>query len=173
MDASSLDKALIIHLVITSKSGCFILRKMARNETSKRDFYRPQRSCGKVIFSQTSVSHSVHGGVSAWVHAGVHPQAGTLPGKVHPLGRCTPGQVHPRQYTPGQVHLLDRYTPPGRYTPWAGTPPPRRSLQQTVHILLGCFLVHNVIQLGVHLFGTLNNFSVNFEVSIFKTVLVL
>ena len=25
-------------------------------------FYRPQQSCGKVIFSQASVSHSVHGG---------------------------------------------------------------------------------------------------------------
>ena len=28
-------------------------------------FYRPQRSCGKVMFSHLSVSHSVHRGVSA------------------------------------------------------------------------------------------------------------
>ena len=63
-------------------------------------FYRPQRSCGKVIFSQASVSHSVHSG-------GVHPRAGTPPGQVHPRGRCTPWQVHPL----------------GRCTPWAGTPP--------------------------------------------------
>ena len=33
-------------------------------------YYRPQRSCGKVIFSQVSVSHSVHeGGGRVW-HGG-------------------------------------------------------------------------------------------------------
>ena len=32
-------------------------------------YNRPQRSCGKVIFSQTSFSHSVHGGGHAW-HGG-------------------------------------------------------------------------------------------------------
>ena len=36
-------------------------------------YYRPQRSCGKVIFSQACVKNSVHGGgVSAPVHAGIH-----------------------------------------------------------------------------------------------------
>ena len=68
-------------------------------------FYRPQRSCGKVIFSQACVSHSVHrDGVSASVHAGIHtPQAGTPPphwagtppGRCTPMGRYTPWQVQP------------------------------------------------------------------------------
>ena len=62
-------------------------------------FYRPQRRCGKVIFSHLSVNHSVHGGVSASVHAriqipwtGTTPQAGTPPTTVtaadgtHPTG---------------------------------------------------------------------------------------
>ena len=101
-------------------------------------YYRPQRSCGKVMFLHLSVSHSVHrGGVclsACW---------DTPPGRYTPLGRYTPWQVHP----PG------RYTPLGRYTPWqlhpwADTPPgqvhpPRQSPQRTVRILLECFLVCN------------------------------
>ena len=37
-------------------------------------YYRPQRSCGKVIFSQVSISHSVHGGrgVDLSMHWGRH-----------------------------------------------------------------------------------------------------
>ena len=46
--------------------------------------YRPQQSCGKVIFSQASVSHSVHRGVSTSVHAGIHPPGRYTPS---PLGR--------------------------------------------------------------------------------------
>ena len=56
-------------------------------------FYRPQRSWGKVIFSQASVTLSKGGG-STW--------AGTPPGT-----RCPPDQVHP----PGLG------TPPGPDTP--------------------------------------------------------
>ena len=64
--------------------------------------YRPQRSCGKVIFSRASVSHSVHRrgeGVS-----GRHPQADTLwadtlPGQTLSLGRHTPCR-HPRADIP-------------------------------------------------------------------------
>ena len=87
--------------------------------------YRPQRSCGKVIFSQASVSHSVHRG-------GCLSQC--LLGYTPPLGRYTPWQVHPpwqvppwagtppSRYTPWQVYPPGRYTPPGRCNPPA--PPP-------------------------------------------------
>ena len=60
-----------------------------------------KRSCGKVMFLHLSVSHSVHGGGSASVHAGIHP-----PGQTPPPGRHRPGQTH---------------QPPGR---WADTPLP-------------------------------------------------
>ena len=80
--------------------------------------YRPQRSCGKVIFSQASVNHSVQGGgVSArhpprpWqtsprqtphcpVHAGIHPLADTP--------QCMLGYTH----TPAQCMLGYTPTPP-------------------------------------------------------------
>ena len=40
------------------------------------------------------------------------------------LGRYPPDQVHPQQvHPPDQVPPRARYTPLGRYTPWAGTPP--------------------------------------------------
>ena len=90
---------------------------------------------------------------------GCLPKGGICPGVtpgMYPLGKYPPEQVHP----PGQVHTPDRYTPwadsptsvgtpshslagtpPGRYTPRAGTPRhSRRSLQRTVWILLECFL---------------------------------
>ena len=75
--------------------------------------------CGKVMFLYLSVSHTVRGGVSAPLHAGIHTlQADTPQGGVC-LG------VSPRQ------------TPP-----WADTPPPPGwPLQWTVHILLECILV--------------------------------
>ena len=38
------------------------------------NFYRPQRSCGRVMLSQASVSHSVHRGVRGWADT---PQADT------------------------------------------------------------------------------------------------
>ena len=83
------------------------------------NIYRPQRSCGQVIFSQASVSHSVHGG-------GVCTQCMlgyTLPPRQVPPGRYTPpGQVYP----PGQVHPFGQVHPP-----WQ------------VHPLLECFLVLN------------------------------
>ena len=67
--------------------------------------YRPQRSCGKVMFLHLSVSHSVHEGVSASVHAGIHPPADTPPGS------------YKHTHTPlAATHTPGRYTPlPGRY----------------------------------------------------------
>ena len=117
-------------------------------------YYRPQRSCGKVMFLHLSVSHSVDRGVSAginppgrytpgrYISRQVHPWAGTPPGRytprqVHPLGRYTHRQAHPAR----QVHPTDRYTPwtgiprqvhppdsytPGQVHPQAGTPPLRQ-----------------------------------------------
>ena len=111
--------------------------------------YRPQRSCGKVMFLHLSVSHSVHEGVSASVHAGIHPPGRYTRSRYTPL--VHPRQVHPpARDTPWQKHsLADTHTPlagthtplAGTHTPSAGTPPPRRSLQRTVRILLECFLV--------------------------------
>ena len=79
-----------------------------------KDYYRPQWSCGKVIFSQASVILSMGGGVSASVYAGIHPlQAETPPWAGTPRRAGT---------SPWQVHPLSG-TSPGRYTPWEGTPP--------------------------------------------------
>ena len=77
--------------------------------------YRPQRSCGKVIFSQVSVSHSVDRGcVYPSMHWGRHP---------------------PRRHLPRQTPRSCKH-PPGQ------TPPSsRRLLQRTVRILLECILV--------------------------------
>ena len=47
----------------------------------------------------------------------VHRGVGGVPGQVHPPGRYTPwAGTPPGRYNPGQVHPL------GRYTPKAGTP---------------------------------------------------
>ena len=62
--------------------------------------YRPQRSCGKMIFSQASVSHSVHGGgVSA-----------THPPSRHPPSRHPSYPVHAGIHTPPAQCMLG-YTP--------------------------------------------------------------
>ena len=55
------------------------------------DYYRPQRSCGKVMFLHLSVSNSVH---------------------CHPPGRHTPWADTPQAATPGQTPPLGRHTPP-------------------------------------------------------------
>ena len=52
--------------------------------------YRPQRSCGKVIFSQASVSHSVHGGCLPQCMLGYTP-----PGKHSPSPEAHPPEAHP------------------------------------------------------------------------------
>ena len=57
-------------------------------------YYRPQRSCGKVMFLHLSVSHSVHKGVYPSMYWGRHP----------------PGQTYPSMH-------WDRHNPPGRHIP--------------------------------------------------------
>ena len=96
-----------------------------------RDFYRPQRSCGQGnIF--VPVCHSVQGGVSVSVHAGIPlPQEETPT----PPGADTPQEQTPWEQTP----------PQSRHPPEADTPPGSR-LQHTVNerpvrILLECILV--------------------------------
>ena len=69
------------------------------------NYYRPQRSCGQGnIF--TPVYHSIHGEVSASVHAGMPP-----PGRAYP-----PWSRHPPEQTP------PRADPPGPDPPKADTP---------------------------------------------------
>ena len=78
----------------------------------------------------TSVCLST-GGVSAQLHAGIHP----LGPEADPPGQTPPGQTPPGQTPPGRH-------PPGHTSqpdaPWADTP------QQTVRILLECILVKSV-----------------------------
>ena len=68
--------------------------------------YRPQRSCGKVMFSQACVKNSVHRGrVSASMHAGIHPLPGSHPPGRHPTGQTPPA---PGRHRPGG-HCDGRY----------------------------------------------------------------
>ena len=84
--------------------------------------YRPQHSCGKIMFSEVCVKNSVHRGVciSACTGADTPPPSNT-PRCKHPLVRHllwsdTPwSEPLPRQTPPGQ-------TPSGQ-TPLAQTPP--------------------------------------------------
>ena len=105
----------------------------------KRNNYRPQRSCGKVIFTARKRSLG-QGNIFAAVCHSVH-RGGEY------LGRYSPGQVHP----------------PVRYTPWAGTPPPGTPPgnacwgtvnKQAVRILLECILVSEAcVKNSVHGWG--------------------
>ena len=51
----------------------------------------------------------------------------------HTLGRHPTGQTPPGQTLPWQI-------PPGQTPPWTDSPP-QQPLQQTIHILLECFVV--------------------------------
>ena len=89
--------------------------------------YRPQRSCGKVMFLHLSVILST--GVSAPVNAGIHT----------PPGRHPPSQTH----TPSPCQTPTRSDTPGH------TIPPGQTCWDTVskralRILLECTLVYNV-----------------------------
>ena len=85
-------------------------------------FYRPQRSCGKVMFLHLSVILFTGG----WVSGRHPPPRQTLP----LLGRHPPRQTPPPRADTN---------PPGRHLPLGGHPSPsRRPLQRTVRILLEC-----------------------------------
>ena len=98
-------------------------------------YYRPQRSCGKVIFSQACVKNSVHKRRGVCLNACWDTH--TPPWQMHTpwcLPQCMLGYTPPRRQTP-----LGRQPPPR-----TDTPSTRRSLQRTVRILLECFLVYNL-----------------------------
>ena len=104
---------------------------------SIRSHYRPQRSWGKVMFLQASVI-LLMGGVSASVHAGIHPPRvdtpleQTPPGSRHPPGADTPpGSRHPLGADPPQQTPPGSQTPPGADTPWEQTHTPREQTPPT------------------------------------------
>ena len=152
-----------------TNTSWFPLFRTAKISRPFQYFYRPPRSCGKVIFTvckgscgkvmflHLSLSHSVHEGggvvVSASVHAGIHP-LGRPPhdptkcmlGYTPPLSACWNTHTHPAQC------MLDTHNPPLPSAWWDTHPPtqcmvgyippsPRRPLQRTVRILLECILV--------------------------------
>ena len=85
-------------------------------------FYRPQRSCGKVMFLHLYVSHSIYRG------------------RGYPLGR------HPQADTPRQISPGSNPTwadPPPLSSRWV--------LQQTVRILLECIFVYICVYRTSHL----------------------
>ena len=85
--------------------------------TKKANYYRPQRSYGKVIFSQASVSHSVHrGGCLADTLPRQTTHRQTPPADIHP-DRHPQADTH-RRHPPRQTHT------PGRHPPPADTPLP-------------------------------------------------
>ena len=105
----------------------------------KFNFYRPQRSWGKVMFSRACVILFTRG-VSASVHAGIppHPPEQTPSRGRHPPRADPPGSRLPRADTPWEQtpprgrHPLEQTSPRSRHPqaetpPWEQTPP----LEQT------------------------------------------
>ena len=68
-------------------------------------FYRPQTKFAKVMFSQVSVC-SWGGGVSAPLHAGIHP-----PGLTPNWADTPPGKTPSWAHTPPWAHLPGRHPP--------------------------------------------------------------
>ena len=100
-------------------------------------YYRPQRSWGKVIFSEAYVKNSVHGG-GGWLGL-AHCMLGYTP---QTRGR------HPQEQTPpGQRQTPHEQTPPrSRHSPQEQTPPAQcilgdRGNKRVVRILLECILI--------------------------------
>ena len=101
------------------------------------------------MFLHLSVILSTGRGVSASVHARIHPPPKSTPPEAHtpPLLKHTPWKhtlpeahpqvhTHPRKHTPPEAH------PPTEAPPFPrSTPPSRWSPQRTVSILRECFLV--------------------------------
>ena len=87
--------------------------------------YRPQHSCGKVMFLHLSLSHSIHGGCLADTHQAdtprqIQPWVDT-PWPDTPLARHSLGQTHPLARSPGRH-------PPGQTPPVQTHPPGRHPL---------------------------------------------
>ena len=78
------------------------------NEAVRLDFYRPQRSCGKVMLLHLCVILFTGGGVSAFCLGGLPHPLGRHP----PLGSHPPFPVHAGIHTPAQCML--EYTPPAQ-----------------------------------------------------------
>ena len=108
---------------------------------------------GKVIFSEACVKNSVHGGVSASVHAGMPSPRADPPRSRPPGGRCPPEQTPPprSRHRPGSRHPPRKQTTPWKQTspreadtprkqttPGSRHPPPPGG----VRILLECNLVY-------------------------------
>ena len=89
-----------------------------------------KRSCEKVMFSQACVNNSVQkGGVSASVHAGIHPH----------LGRP------PQKHTPWKHTSLEAYTPLE-----VQPPSPTFTAADCTHPtgILSCYMVYSQLQLS-------------------------
>ena len=80
----------------------------------KVNFYRPQRSCGRrYVF--TGVCHSVNGGVSASVHAGI-PHPSPLGADTPPPEQTIPGADSPRKQTPAYTQWVAGTHPTGMHS---------------------------------------------------------
>ena len=97
-------------------------------------FDRPQRSCGKVMFSQVSDILFTGGRGSGCVWQ--TPLGRHLPGRHSPHWANTPRQTPPGQTSPGQT-----LPPLGKHPVHAGI---RWPLQRTLCILLECILVWHI-----------------------------
>ena len=81
------------------------LERWSKNDilaTAETD-YRPERSCGKVIFSQACVTNSVHGGWGACMaggawEGGVCGRGVCVAGRMHGRGRCAWQEKRPLQW---------------------------------------------------------------------------
>ena len=113
---------------------------------TKTLYYRPQQSCGKVMFLQVCVILFI-GGVPDQVHPSP-PRPGTAPQTRYsprtryiPKTRYTP---QTRYSPPDQVHPWTRYTPWSRSTPWTRYPTDHVHPQDkgdTVYALAVCILL--------------------------------
>ena len=82
-------------------------------------------------------------------------------------GGAVPWQVPSGRYTPqAGSPLLGRYTPPGRYTPWAGTPPGRYTPHQ-------CMLGYGQQAVGTHPTGMHSCSAFLFTVTLFQDLITL
>ena len=92
-------------------------------------YYRPQTEFAKVMFSQVSVCLSMEG-VSAPLHAGIHPL-----GQTTPLGRHPPCSVHVAIHTPLPSACWDTHPSPLHSACWDTVN------KRAIRILLECNLV--------------------------------